>query len=370
MPNGVITAMSRTLSEGASNIHGGFASSDAADAVVASARSAVADLFNCAPGEVVFGQNMTSLTMATSRALARTWRPGDNVVVTRLDHDANVWPWVLAAGDAGVEVRWADFDPDAGCALDLASVARAIDDRTRLVAVTKASNAVGVVVDIAAVAKLGHAVGALVYVDAVHFGPHGSIDVRAWDCDFLAASSYKFFGPHTGCLFGRAELLGSIDPYKIRPAPDEPPDRWETGTQSFESLAGVAAAVDYLASLAAGDDRRSRLVSAMGGVAEYERSLAERFLRGLAEMPAVDLYGPPTGEGRVPTFAIDVVGRRPADVAAALAGDGIFVWAGHYYAVEVMDRLGKPEGLVRVGFVHYNTPDEVDRVLTALAAQG
>jgi cysteine desulfurase family protein (TIGR01976 family) len=369
VPDSVIAAMASLLGNGASNVHGGFDASDASDAVVGSARAAVADLFNCTPGEVVFGQNMTSLTLAMSRAIGRTWREGDNVVVTRLDHDGNVWPWVLAARDAGVEIRWADFDPSAGCALDLDSLRVAVDDRTRLVAVTRASNALGVLVDVAAVGTIAHEVGALVYVDAVHFGPHGSIDVAAWDCDYLVASAYKFFGPHTGCLFGRGELLAAVEPYKIRPAPDEVPDRWETGTQSFESLAGVAAAVDYLAEIGEGHNRRARLVSALEAITGYERSLSDRFLIGLSELPEVRLYGPATSTGRVPTFAIEIDGRDPSRVAAALAASGIFVWAGNYYAVEVMGRLAKRDGLVRVGFVHYNTPDEVDRVVAALADQ-
>jgi cysteine desulfurase family protein (TIGR01976 family) len=364
----VIDAMGSYMTAGGSNVHGGFPASAASDAVVAAARSAVADLYNCSPGEVVFGQNMTSLTLATSRALGRTWRPGDNVVVTRLDHDANVWPWVLAAGDSGVEVRWADFDPDSGCALDLGSLEAAVDERTRLVAVTRASNAVGTMVDVAEVAAIAHAAGALVHVDAVHYGPHGPIDVAAWECDFLVASAYKFFGPHTGCLFGRSELLAAIEPYKIRPAPDDVPDRWETGTQSFESLAGVAAAVDYLASLGEGANRRARLVSAMTTIARYERILADRFLLGLAEMPQVTIHGMETSEGRVPTFALDIEGMHPSAAVAELAAAGVFAWSGDYYAVEVMRRLAKPDGLLRIGFVHYNTEDEVHRVLEALNA--
>jgi len=370
VPDVVIEAMASYLRSGGSNVHGPFAASAASDEVVAAARAAVADLFNATPGEVAFGQNMTSLTLAVSRALGRTWRTGDNVVVTRLDHDANVWPWVLAAGDAGAEVRWVDFDPSAGCMLDFDSLDSAVDERTRLVAVTKASNALGTVVDVAAVTARAHRVGAISFVDAVHFGPHGPIDVAAWGCDLLVASAYKFFGPHTGCLFGRREVLERVEPYKIRPAPDEAPDRWETGTQSFESLAGVTAAVDYVAGLGSGGSRRERIVSAMTGVSAYERTLSDRFLAGLAEMPSVRLFGMPTGEGRVPTFALEIEGERPGDAARRLGESGIFTWPGDYYAVEVMRRLGKPDGLLRVGFVHYNTSAEVDRVLAVLAEYG
>jgi cysteine desulfurase family protein (TIGR01976 family) len=331
----------------------------------------VADLFGAQPSEIVFGQNMTSLTYAMSRALSRTWAPGDNIVVTRLDHDANVSPWVQAANDATVEVRFVDFNPDDGCTLDLASLEAALDARTRLVAFTHASNAVGTVTPVADIVAAAHRVGALTYVDAVHYTPHGLVDVHASDTDFLVASAYKWFGPHTGCLFGKAAALETIDPYKLRPAPDSSPDRWETGTQSFESLAGVTAAADYIASLGTGSTRRDRIVSAFEAIADYETMLSSRFLSGLASIGGITLYGKPTPDGRTPTFAIDVDGLSPADVAAQLGGSGCFVWSGDYYAYEVMHRLGKvPDGLVRIGFVHYNTPDEVDRVLEELTRLG
>jgi cysteine desulfurase family protein (TIGR01976 family) len=366
-PETVIDAMAGFLRAGGSNLGGAFVTSREAEAAEASARRAVADLFNATPDEIAFGQNMTSLTFAVSRALGATWREGDNVVVTRLDHDGNVWPWVRAADDAGVEVRWIDFDPDDGCRLQIDRLDGILDERTRLVAVTHASNAVGTVVDIAPVVEAAHRVGALTYVDAVHYSPHGLVDVAATGTDFLVASAYKFYGPHTGCLYGRYEVLDKLEAYKLRPAPDAPPGKWETGTQSFESLAGVAAAVDYIASLGSGDDRRSQIVSAMRAIGEHERTIAAAFLDGIAGLDRVKLYGRSTPTGRTPTFAIDVEGIHPNDVAHRLGDDGIFVWSGDYYAVEVMARLGHADhGLVRVGFVHYNTAEEVDRVVDAL----
>jgi len=367
-PESVIDAMADFMRAGGSNHGGPFASSRETDAVTESARSAIADLFGATPDEIAFGQNMTSLTLSVSRALGATWRPGDNIVVTRLDHDGNVWPWVIAARDAGAEVRWLDFDPDDGCRLETETIDMLIDDRTRLVAMTHASNAVGTITDPKPVIEAAHAVGALTYVDAVHYSPHGLVDVAALGTDFLAASAYKFFGPHTGCLYGRSEVLDAVDAYKIRAAPDTPPDKWETGTQSFESLAGVAAAVDYIASLGVGDTRRDQLRSAMEQIGVYERSLSERFLNAIATIPELTLYGRGVSDGRTPTFAISVDGMHPDTVAEVLGDQGIFVWSGDYYAVEVMHRLGVADqgGLVRIGFAHYNTAEEVDRVVTAL----
>ncbi len=368
VPDQVIEAMAAFLGAGGSNLGGPFVTSRETDAVAESARRAVADLFNAAPEEIAFGQNMTSLTFAVSRALAATWERGDNVVMTRLDHDGNVWPWVRAADDSGVEVRWLDFDLNDGCRLRVDQLDDLLDDRTRLVAFTHASNAVGTVVDIGPVVEAAHDVGALTYIDAVHYTPHGLVDVAATGTDFLVASAYKFYGPHTGCLYGRYEVLDKLDAYKLRPAPDVPPGKWETGTQSFESLAGVAAAVDYLASLGEGDDRRSRIISTMAAIGVHERALSARFLDGIAALDGITLYGRSVPEGRTPTFAVDVAGIDPGEVAARLGEQGIFVWSGDYYAVEVMTRLGFSDGLVRIGFVHYNTPDEVDRVVGALAA--
>jgi len=366
-----IDAMASFMQRGGSNHGGPFITSAETDGTVSEARAAVADLFNVDAGEIVFGQNMTSLTYALSRALSRTWTSGDNIVLTRLDHDANVSTWAQAAHDAKVEVRFVDFDPEAGCALDLSSLDEALDARTRLVAFSHASNAVGTITPVTEIVARAHAVGALTFVDAVHYTPHGLVDVRATDTDFLVASAYKWFGPHTGCLYGKRSLLEDVKPYKLRPAPSDAPDRWETGTQSFESLAGVTAAVDYIATLGTGDTRRQRIVSAYSAIAEYEASLSDRFLARLAEMPSVSLHGEPTSSGRTPTFAVDVAGVAPQAVAEALGAQGIFVWAGDYYAVEVMRRLERPDdGLVRIGFVHYNTEEEVDRVLDAIGDLG
>lgn len=367
----VIEAMSDFMTRGGSNLGGSFVTSRETDDVMAAARLAVADLFGAQPSEIVFGQNMTSLTYAMSRALARTWDAGDNIVLTRLDHDANVSPWTQAAADTKVEVRFVDFDPEDGCDLDLRTLDTALDSRTRLVAFTHASNAVGTITPVADIVDRAHNVGALTYVDAVHYAPHGLIDVVESGTDFLVASAYKWFGPHTGCLFGRDEVLSELIPYKLRPAPAGSPDKWETGTQSFESLAGVSAAVDYIASLGSGTGRRERIASAYEAIAEYETVLANRFLAGVEALTGVTMFGQPTVEGRTPTFAIEVEGVRPATVAKTLGDGGCFVWSGDYYAFEVMHRLGKtPEGLVRIGFVHYNTEEEVDRTLDVLSGLG
>jgi cysteine desulfurase family protein (TIGR01976 family) len=367
VPAPVIEAMTRFLEAGGSNLGGPFVTSKETDAVVAAARAAMADLLGATPGEIAFGQNMTSLNMALARAISRDWEPGDEVVVTALDHDANVSPWLIAAEETGATVRRIPFDKDTGL-LDMDALDSRLSERTRYVAVTHASNAIGSIVDVAEVVRRARSVGALVGVDAVHYAPHGLIDVVATGCDFLLCSAYKFFGPHTGIMYGRQELLSSVRPYKIRPAPSDPPGSWETGTQSFESLAGVTAAVDYLASLGDGDDRRTRIVSAMQAVRAHEISLSERFVAGLADQQHVALYGSTDPATRTPTFAIDVHGVRPARVAAELGRQGIFVWSGHYYALEAIEHLGRTDsgGLVRIGFVHYNTSDEVDRVLAAL----
>lgn len=365
----VIQAMADFMERGGSNLGGSFATSIETDAVVADARSAVADLFGADSNEIVFGQNMTSLTYAMSRAMARTWDSGDNIVLTRLDHDANVSPWMQAATDVGVEVRFVDFDPAEGCDLDLGTLADSLDGATRLVAFTHASNAVGTITPVAEIVRMAHSAGAQTYVDAVHYTPHGLIDVAESGTDFLAASAYKWFGPHTGCLFGRNELLSELAPYKLRPAPVGSPDKWETGTQSFESLAGVEAAVDYIASMGEGMGRRERIVSAYEHMNEHETVLTDRFLAGIEALPHVTLFGRTSAEGRTATFAVDVEGVSPATVAKMLGDEGCFVWSGDYYAYEVMHRLGKaPEGLVRIGFVHYNTEEEVDRVVAELAA--
>lgn len=366
VPTPVIDAISGALRAGISNHGEPAASSRFSDAIVMDARSAVADLYNAAPEEIVFAQNMTSHTFALSRALATTWDEGDEIVLTRMDHDANIAPWLRVADERGVTVRWVDF---AGYRLDPDAFSAVLGPRTRLVAVTAASNALGTVVDIPAIAAVVRSMSpALLFVDAVHCAPHRSIDVKAWDADFLVASAYKFYGPHIGALYARAGHLASLPAYKVRPAPETGPDRWETGTQSFESVSGVTAAVDYLASLGTGVDRREQLLDAYQAIGSYEQTLADRFLTGLSELEHITLYGLTEGD-RTSTFSIAVDGLSDEQVAVALADQGIYVSHGTYYAVEVMKSLGQ-SGLIRIGFVHYNTSDEVDAVLNALDGLG
>ena len=371
-PLPVIDAMSGYLRRGSSNHGGPFLTSREADATAEAARQAMRDLLNARrPEEIVFGQNMTSLTFSLSRAIAQTWQPGDEIVVTRLDHDANISPWLRAAEDRGVTVRWLDFRPT-DCTLALDALPALLNERTRLVAVNYASNAVGTISDVGRVVALAHAAGALVYVDAVHYAPHDVIDVQALDCDFLACSVYKFFGPHTGVLYGKYEWLDRLVAYKVRPAADEPPGKWETGTQSYESLSGVTAAVDYLADLGgAGGTRRERLARGMATIKAYEAELSEHFLRRAMGVPGLRVYGITDVESlasRTPTFAVALDGHDPEEMAAWLGERGFFVWHGHYYAIAVMERLGTLDsgGLVRIGFVHYNTDDEIDRLMDAL----
>lgn len=366
VPESVIEAMRRPLAEGVSNLGGAFPSSELAEEITHAARQAGADLFGAAdPEEIVFGQNMTSLTFSVSRALARTWRAGDRIIVSSLDHDANLTPWRLAAADAGVAVDTARFDPDT-FVLDPGAFEDLLTDRTRLVAFTHASNAIGSIPDVGAIVEVCHAAGALTYVDAVHYAPHGIIDVAATGTDFLAASAYKFFGPHTGLLYGRAEHLEALDAYKVRPAPAHGAAKWETGTQSFESLAGVAAAVDHIASLGDGADRRARIVDGHRQVEQHVTGLTQQFLDGLGDH--VDLYGIRGVAGRTPTFAVRVAGESPDVTARRLADLGLLVWDGHYYAVEPMRQLGLLEsgGAVRIGFVPTTTTDEVARLVAAL----
>jgi cysteine desulfurase family protein (TIGR01976 family) len=364
VPSRVINAVSDALMRSMSNVGGDFASSRRSDTTVAAARTAASDLVGGRPDEVVFGPNMTSLTFAFSRALVEEWKPGDRIVLSGLDHDANVTPWVRAAASVGVETVFGDVKDDA--TLDLDHMVSLIDERTRLVAVTACSNAFGSLVDVTRVTAAARQVGALTYVDAVHFAPHRFIDVNAIGCDFLVASSYKFFGPHLAVLWGRRRHLERLPAFKVRPAPDVGPARWETGTPPFELLAGFTAAVDYLASLGWGGDRRGALAAAFREIAEYEALLGRRFLDGLPDR--VRVVGLPTLEGRVPTFSVEVDGLSAAEVSKQLGSRRVAVWAGHYYAVEPMRRLGFLDkgGLTRIGFLHVNTESEVDAVLTAL----
>ena len=374
VPSQVMAAISNYLTSSNANAHGAFATSARTDAVIGSARSAMADFLGCDRDEVVFGPNMTTLTYALSRTIGRDLQLGDEIVVTQLDHDANVAPW-RALEEQGVTIRVVDIQP-ADCTLDMADLERQINQRTRVVAVGYASNAVGAINDIAKVTSLAHAAGALVFVDAVHYAPHGPIDVRALDCDFLACSAYKFFGPHIGVLYGKREHLTRLRPYKVRPAPNQVPSRWETGTQNHEGLAGAAAAIDYLASLgrrvsAAVGNRREALLAAMQASQQYERELSQQLVPKLLQIPGLTFYGltdPSRFTRRTPTVAIRLATHPPYAVAKALGDRGIFTWNGNFYALNLSERLGVEAtgGFVRIGLVHYNTIEEVERLLAAL----
>jgi cysteine desulfurase family protein (TIGR01976 family) len=374
VPQSVIDAVSDCLAHRNANEGGAFATSRAAGEVVDTTRSAVTELLGAKnPDEVVFGLNMTTLTFALSRALAKTWRPGDEVVVTRLDHDANVTPWVLAAADAGATVRFLDIDPT-DCTLRLDQLPALLNERTRLVAVGLASNAVGTVNPVREVVTAARRVGALVFVDAVHAVPHRQVDVVSLGADFLACSPYKFFGPHLGVLWGRSDLLEQLPAYKVRPAPNSGPGKWMTGTPSFEAIAGTRAAVEYLASLGSGGDRRAALVTAYAAIRAHETTLATQFLDGLARLPAWRVWGiadTARSGDRVSTFGLTHRTKPAAEIASALGEQGFFVWAGHFYAQGLIDRLGlAPAGMLRIGFLHYNTAEEVSRTLDALAVVG
>jgi cysteine desulfurase family protein (TIGR01976 family) len=354
------------------NQGGTSVTSQRSDALVAQVRQAGATFLNAASAdEIVFGPNMTTLTFALSRAIGRELRPGDEIVVTRLDHDANVSPW-LALQERGVTVRFIDIQvPE--CTLDMSDLHRQLTARTRLVAITHASNAVGTIPDLAEVSRAAHAAGAWLWVDAVHYGPHGPVDVRAIDCDFLVCSSYKFYGPHQGILYGRRELLQRLRPYKVRPASDEGPSRWETGTQNHECLAGMLGAFEYLAELG-GSDRvvRPAVEAAMDRIRRHERALAARLIDGLGQIPGIQLFGITAPDGldrRAPTVSLTWAPHRPEAVARWLASHQVFVTHGDHYATELMTRLGLVEqgGTLRIGMAHYNTASEVDLVLELLA---
>jgi cysteine desulfurase family protein (TIGR01976 family) len=382
VPQRVIDAITHYLTTCNANHGGLFATSRESDRILAEAHRAAADLLNApSPEEVVFGPNMTTLTLHLSRAIRRTLRPGDEAIVTRLDHDANVTPWVVAARDSGAEVRFVDVRPE-DCTLDLDTLRAHLSPSTRLVAVGYASNAVGTVNDVATIARWAHEVGALVFVDAVHYAPHGPIDVQALDCDFLACSAYKFFGPHIGVLWGRNELLRKLPVDKLRPVPETLPDRWMTGTQNHEGLAGLVAAIDYLADVGRKHSRydnqfprlpgRCRHVhTGMAAIREYEAGLARTLLEGLAERPRFKVWGitDPTRDcERVPTVSITCADHTAEQMARHLAARGIYAWHGNMYALELTERLDleRRGGFLRLGLVHYNTRDEIARLLAAL----
>lgn len=408
----VIDAIADYLSRSNSNTHGAFLTSERTDQTIAEAHAAMADFLGCDPDEVVFGANMTTLTFAMSRAIGRELRPGDEILLTRLDHDANVSPWT-ALEEQGVVIRYVDVDIE-DCTLDMDDLKRQLSERTKLVAVGYASNAVGTINDVAEVVRLAHSVGAMTYIDAVHYAPHGPIDVRALDTDFLACSPYKFFAPHSGTLYAKRAHLQRLRPYKVRPATEELPGRWMTGTQSHEIMAGVTAAIDYLGALgrrlgsstpptpssdrAEGDRsfelasgeggagsahtdddvsvptsrrRRTDILAAMRAIQLYERSLSEKLIAGLLAIPSLTFYGitdPARFASRTPTVAVRIAGHTPRELSESLGKRGIFTWDGNYYAVNLTERLGVEEsgGMLRIGLVHYNTTEEIDRLLEAL----
>ncbi|NWG21724.1 MAG: cysteine desulfurase-like protein [Chloroflexi bacterium] len=373
VPQRVIDAVADYLAHHNANTHGAFATSQRSDAIIDSAHAAMADLLGCDANEVVFGPNMTTLTFAISRAIGRELRPGDEIVLTRLDHDANVAPW-KALEEQGAVIRMVDVDIE-DCTLDMADMARAIGPRTKLVAVGYASNAVGTINDVASITRMAHDAGAMVYIDAVHYAPHGPIDVRGLDCDFLACSPYKFFAPHMGAVYGKREHLERLRPYKVRPASDAIPDRWETGTRNHEGLAGVGAAIEYLAELGRQDapalSRREALLRAMSAIRVYERELSQKLIAGLLAIPGLSFYGitdPARFDRRTPTVAVRMEGHTPRALAEYLGERGIFCWDGNYYALNLTERLGVEAsgGMLRIGLVHYNTAEEIDRLLTVL----
>ncbi|HTU35276.1 MAG TPA: aminotransferase class V-fold PLP-dependent enzyme [Candidatus Acidoferrum sp.] len=405
VPQRVIDAVRDYYEQSNANTCGAFATSRRSDAIIASARAAMADFFNCAPDELYFGPNMTTLTFALARAIGRELQPGDEIIVTTLDHDANVAPW-RALEERGFVIRQVDIR-EADCTLDMDDFRRKITKRTRLVAAGFASNAVGTINPVEEIVHLAHDAGALAFIDAVHSAPHCPIDVRSLDCDFLACSPYKFFGPHTGCIYGKREHLLRFHPYKVRPATDALPDRWETGTQTHELIAGIAAAVDYLADLGRhasagqlgdrslpagahgfssdkrqinnvralapeGDlSRREALLAAYHAIRRHEMSLATRLVEGLLEIPGLRFFGisdPGRFADRVPTVAVRFAKHTPLEAATFLGERGIFTWDGNYYALNLTERLGveKDGGFLRIGIVHYNSREEIERLLSAL----
>ena len=370
VPQSVLSAMSAYLGYYNSNLGGAFFSSDKTVELMANARQAAADLLN-APSrdQIVFGANMTSLTFSFSRAISRDWQAGDEIIVTNADHFSNVSSWQQAAQDKGVKVNAARIN-EADCSLDLAHLASLLNSNTKLVAVTYASNTTGSINDIQRIVAMAHEVGALVYVDAVHYAPHELVDVQALDCDFLACSAYKFFGPHLGMVYGKREHLEGFTPYKVEPAKDVIPGRWETGTQSFEALAGLIAAVDYIADISELDDshsRREKLTVAFAKTKQHEMALSEHFLTRLVNYPKIKLFGIDDLERlseRTPTFALTFAGLEPRQVSEFLGKQHICVWDGNFYAQGLCEQLGVLDkgGVVRIGCMHYNTIEELDQL--------
>jgi cysteine desulfurase family protein (TIGR01976 family) len=374
VPTQVIAAIQNYFVNSNANTHGSFLSSGRSDEMIANTREAMADFFRCAPCEVVFGPNMTTLTFALARAIGRELRQGDEILLTTLDHDANFSPW-KALEEKGVVIKVADISEE-DCTLDLEDLKHKLSHRTRLVAVGYASNAVGTINPVGEITRLAHAAGAMTFIDAVHYAPHGLTDVKELDCDFLVCSPYKFFGPHMGTLYGKREHLVRFRPYKVRPSTDEIPDRWETGTQAHELIAGIGAAVEYIADVGRHSDptaetRREALVAAYRTTVAYERRLIAKLIEGLQTIPSVRIYGiadPERFEERCSTLSLRIGDHPPKMIAEFLAKEGIFTWDGNYYALNLTERLQVEQkgGMLRIGLVHYNTLEEVERLLSAL----
>lgn len=363
VPRTVAGAMNDYLLNHNANTHWAFPTSEETDAMIIGARQILADFLGASSNEIVFGANMTTLTFHLARALGRSYARGDEIVITELDHHANVAPWRALEKERDVIVRSAKMIPETG-QLNWEDFSRQLTRRTKLVAIGAASNALGTITDVRRAAEMAHAAGAQIFVDAVHYAPHELIDVCDWDCDFLSCSAYKFYGPHIGILYGRDELLESLDFPKLIPAPDTAPERAETGTQNHEGIAGAAAAVKFLASLAPGETRRACLRAAFKGLHERGNTLVRQLWEGLAEIRGVQLYGPPPEEPRTPTIAFTIKGVSSTEVAMKLVEDGIFVSHGDFYATTVVERLGQTEGgLVRAGCACYTTSEEVERLI-------
>ncbi|MEP6975681.1 MAG: cysteine desulfurase-like protein [Spartobacteria bacterium] len=363
VPTAVVEAISDYLLHHNANTHWAFPTSVETDALVAGARRALADFLNAAPNEIAFGANMTTLTFHLARALGRGYGPGDEIVLTELDHHANIAPWRALEKERGVTIRVAQMIPETG-QLDWDHFAQQLNSRTRLVAIGAASNALGTITDVGRAAGLAHAAGAQIFVDAVHYAPHQLVDVRAMDCDFLSCSAYKFYGPHIGILYGRQDLLAAVDFPKLQPSPDTAPERAETGTQNHEGMVGAAAAVDFLAARASTGTRRENLSAFFAAGHERGEQLVRQLWEGLGTIEGVKLYGPPPGQPRTPTIGFAVTGISSTEVAERLAAEAVFVSNGDFYATTVVERLGlAPDGLVRAGCACYTTEEEVARLV-------
>ena len=366
VPRTVVEAMNDYLFHHNANTHWAYPTSEETDSIIDSARSVLADFLNASPAEIVFGANMTTLTFHLARALAREFAHGDEIVITELDHHANIAPWRRLEKECGVTARTVKMVPETG-ELDWEDFSRQITDRTKLVAIGAASNALGTINDVPRAREMAHAAGAKIFVDAVHYAPHGLIDVREWNCDFLACSAYKFYGPHLGILYGRRDLLESLDFPKLIPAPDSAPERAETGTQNHEGIAGAAAAVNFLASLAPARTRRESLGLGFRQLHERGKALIEQLWNGLQEINGVRVYGPPPDKVRTPTIAFTMNDMSSTQVAKRLAERGLFLSDGDFYALTVIERLGQA-GVVRAGCACYTTEEEVERLLAAVRA--